>query len=49
MSYTVEDKLPEDFFQETIQEKVEMIKEVFKGCGKAIGVFHSHWAKYDHI
>ena len=30
MLYTTEDKLPKDFFQETIQEKAEMIRKYLK-------------------
>ena len=41
MSYTAEDKLPEDFFQETIQEKVEMIRKYLKDMGNPL-VFSAH-------
>ena len=41
MSYTVEDKLPKDFFQETIEEKAEMIRKYLKGTGNPL-VFTTH-------
>ena len=41
MSYTAEDKLPEDFFQETIQEKAEMIRKYLKDVGNPL-VFSTH-------
>ena len=36
MSYTAEDKLPQDFFQETIKEKAEMIKKYLKDTGNPL-------------
>ena len=33
MSYTTSDKLPEDFLQETIEEKAEMIRKYLKDMG----------------
>ena len=36
MSYTAEDKLPEDFFQETLKEKVEMLKKYIKDTGNTL-------------
>ena len=41
MSYTTSDKLPEDFFQETIEEKVEMIRKYLKDVGNPL-VFSTH-------
>ena len=41
MSYTVEDKLPEDFFQDTIQEKAEMIRKYLKDVGNPL-IFSTH-------
>ena len=41
MSYTVADKLPEDFFQDTIQEKVDMIRKYLKDIGDPL-VFTTH-------
>ena len=49
MSYTAEDKLPKDFFQETLKGKAEMIKKYYKRHWKSISVYCSHWAKYGHI
>ena len=36
MSYTASDKLPEDFFQNTIEEKVEMIRKYLKDIGNPL-------------
>ena len=41
MSYTTSDKLPEDFFQETIEEKAEMIRKYLKEVGNPL-VFSTH-------
>ena len=41
MSYTASDKLPEDFFQETIEEKAEMIRKYLKDMGNPL-VFSTH-------
>ena len=41
MSYTAEDKLPNDFFQETIQEKAEMLRKYLKDAGNPL-VFSTH-------
>ena len=41
MSYTVEDKLPEDFFQSVIEEKAEMIRKYLKDMGNPL-VFSTH-------
>ena len=41
MSYTANDKLPEDFFQETIEEKMEMIRKYLKDVGNPL-VFSTH-------
>ena len=41
MSYTAEDKLPKDFFQDTIQEKAEMIRKYLKDVGNPL-VFSTH-------
>ena len=41
MSYTASDKLPEDFFQETIEEKAEMITKYLKDVGNPL-VFSTH-------
>ena len=41
MSYTASDKLPEDFFQETIEEKAEMIRKYLKDIGNPL-VFSTH-------
>ena len=41
MSYTAEDKLPKDFFQETIEEKAEMIRKYLKDAGNPL-VFTTH-------
>ena len=41
MSYTAADKLPEDFFQEMIQEKAEMIRKYLKDVGNHL-VFTTH-------
>ena len=41
MSYTTADKLPEDFFQDTIQEKAEMIRKYLKDTGNPL-VFTTH-------
>ena len=42
MSYTASDKLPEDFFQETIEEKAEMIRKYLKDVGNPL-VFFTHF------
>ena len=36
MSYTAADKLPEDFFQDMIQEKAEMIRRYLKDIGNPL-------------
>ena len=36
MSNTAGDKLPEDFFQETIEEKAEMIRKYLKNVGNPL-------------
>ena len=41
MAYTTEDKLPEDFFQQTLKEKAEMIKKYIKDTGNPL-VFCAH-------
>ena len=41
MSYTAEHKLPKDFFQETIQEKAEMLRKYLKDVGNPL-VFSTH-------
>ena len=41
MSYTAIDKLPEDFFQNTIEKKVEMIRKYLKDMGNPL-VFSTH-------
>ena len=41
MSYSASDKLPEDFFQNTIEEKVEMIRKYLKDMGDPL-VFSTH-------
>ena len=41
MSYTTEDKLSEDFFLDTIQEKAEMIRKYLKDMGNPL-VFSTH-------
>ena len=41
MSYTAGDKLLEDFFQETIEEKAEMIRKYLKDIGNPL-VFSTH-------
>ena len=49
MSYTASDKLPEDFFQETIEEKAGDDQEIFKRHRQSFSVFYTHWAKYGNI
>ena len=41
MSYSASDKLPEDFFQNTIEEKAEMIRKYLKDMGDPL-VFSTH-------
>ena len=41
MSYTVEDKLPEDYFQSVIEEKAEMIRKYVGDMGDPL-VFLTH-------
>ena len=41
MEYTVEDKLLEDFFQQTLKEKAEMIKKYINDTGNPL-VFCAH-------
>ena len=41
MSYTASGKLPEDFFQETIEENAEMIRKYLKDAGNPL-VFSMH-------
>ena len=36
MSYSASDKLPEDFFQNTIEEKAEMIRKYLKDMGNPL-------------
>ena len=33
MSYSASDKLPEDFFQNTVEEKAEMFRKYLKDMG----------------
>ena len=41
MSYSVSDKLPEDFFQNTIEEKAEMIRKYLIDMGDPL-IFSTH-------
>ena len=41
MSYTADNKLLKDFFQETLKEKAEMIKKYIKDTGNPL-VFTAH-------
>ena len=41
MSYSASDKLPDDFFQNTIEEKAEMIRKYLKDMGDPL-VFSTH-------
>ena len=41
MSYSASNKLPEDFFQNTIEEKAEMIRKYLKDMGDPL-VFSIH-------
>ena len=41
MSYTASDKLPEDFFQSTIEEKAEMIQKYLQDMGDPL-IFSMH-------
>ena len=41
MEYTIEDKLLEDFFQQTLKETAEMIKKYIKDTGNPL-VFCAH-------
>ena len=41
MLYTASDKLPEDFFHKTIEEKAEMIRKYLKDVGNLL-VFSTH-------
>ena len=41
MSYSASDKLPEDFFQNTIEEKAEMIRKYLKDMSNPL-VFSTH-------
>ena len=41
MEYTIDDKLLEDFFQQTLKEKAEMIKKYIKDTGNPL-VFCVH-------
>ena len=41
MSYTMEDKLPEDYFQSVIKEKAEMIRKYLRDMGDPL-VFLTH-------
>ena len=41
MSYTAANKLPEDFFQDMMQEKTEMIRKYLKDTGNPL-VFTTH-------
>ena len=41
MLYTTADKLPDDFFQDTIQEKADMIRKYLKDVGDPL-VFITH-------
>ena len=49
MSYSSSDKLPKNFFQNTIEEKVEMIRKYLKDMGDPLGIFYTYWTKYGHI
>ena len=41
MAYTAEDKVPKDFFQQTLKEKAEMITKYIKDTGNLL-VFAAH-------
>ena len=41
MSYSAGDKLPEDFFQNTIEEKPEMVRKYLKDMGDPL-IFSTH-------
>ena len=41
MSYSVDDRLPEDYFQSVIEEKVEMIRKYLRDIGDPL-VFSNH-------
>ena len=41
MSYSVSDKLPEDFFQSVIEEKAEMLRKYLRDMGDPL-VFSTH-------
>ena len=41
MSYSASDKLPKDFFQNTIEEKAEVIRKYLKDMGNPL-VFSTH-------
>ena len=41
MSYTAEDKLPEDFIESVMKEKAEMIRKFLKDMGDPL-VFSTH-------
>ena len=41
MSYSVSDKLPKDFFQNTIEEKAEMIQTYLRDMGDPL-IFTTH-------
>ena len=49
MEYTIEDKLPEDFFPTNPKGKSSNDKEVHKGHWKSISVLCSYGTKYGHI
>ena len=49
MSYTVNDKLPETFFMETLIKNGRNVKETLKGHQQQFSDMHKHWAKYGHI
>ena len=41
MSYTMNDKLPEDFFQSVIEEKAEILRKYLRDMGDPL-VFSTH-------
>ena len=49
MSHIVSDKLPIDFFQDTIKEKAQMIWKYLHDMGESSHNFHAHGAKYGNI
>ena len=49
MSYSVDERLPKDYFQSIIEEKAEMIRKYLRDIGQSFGVFNSYQTQYGDL